>query len=173
MGTKFLAGHSTDSRLNTPPVSLRKRKPHPESSRLRGRLQALTHLGVHWGAIQGWRPVGPSLHSPSASLLERRLYAHLALIFVTAAKATPLDRLDLAASGFCCSPAGLRASLVAQVLRSLSAVQETQVWSPGWGDPLKKVTATHNTILAWRIPWTDKPGGLQSTGSQSQTRLSA
>ena len=47
--------------------------------------------------------------------------------FVTAAKATPLDRLDLAASGFCCSPAGLRASLVAQVLRSLSAVQETQV----------------------------------------------
>ena len=39
-------------------------------------------------------------------------------------------------------------------------------------DPLEKEMATHSSILAWRIPWTEEPGGLQSTGSQSQTRLS-
>ena len=43
---------------------------------------------------------------------------------------------------------------------------ETQVRSLGWEDPLEKDMATHSTILAWRIPWTAKPGGLQSMGSQ-------
>ena len=46
------------------------------------------------------------------------------------------------------------------------------VRSLGREDPLEKEMATHSTILAWRIPWTQEPGGLQSTGSQSQTRLS-
>ena len=41
----------------------------------------------------------------------------------------------------------------------------------GWEDPLEKEMATHSGILAWRIPWTEEPGGLQSTGSQSRTRL--
>ena len=45
-------------------------------------------------------------------------------------------------------------------------MQETQVWSQGWEDPLEKEMATHSIILAWRIPWTEGPGGLQSTGSQ-------
>ena len=43
---------------------------------------------------------------------------------------------------------------------------ETQVQSLGWGDPLEEGTATHSSILAWRIPWTEEPGGLQSMGSQ-------
>ena len=43
---------------------------------------------------------------------------------------------------------------------------ETWVWSLGWEDPLEKEMATHSSILAWRIPWTEEPGGLQSTGSQ-------
>ena len=43
---------------------------------------------------------------------------------------------------------------------------ETQVWSLGKEDPLEKETATHSSILAWRIPWTEQPGGLQSTGMQ-------
>ena len=51
-------------------------------------------------------------------------------------------------------------------------MQETQVRSPGREDPLEKEMATHSSILAWRIPWTEEPGGLQSTGSQSRTRLS-
>ena len=63
------------------------------------------------------------------------------------------------------------ASLVAQRIKRLPAMQETQVQSLGWEDPLEKEMATHSSILAWRIPWTEEPGGLQSTGSQSWTRL--
>ena len=45
-------------------------------------------------------------------------------------------------------------------------MQETWVWSLGWEDPLEKEMATHSSILAWRISWTEEPGGLQSMGSQ-------
>ena len=58
------------------------------------------------------------------------------------------------------------ASLVAQSVKNLSAVQETQVPSLGWEDPLEKEMATQSSILAWKISWTQEPGGLQSTGSQ-------
>ena len=60
-------------------------------------------------------------------------------------------------------------SLGAQMVKNLPAVQETWVQSPGWDDPLEKGMATHSSILAWRIPWTEEPGGLQSVGLQSQT----
>ena len=49
---------------------------------------------------------------------------------------------------------------------------ETQVRSLGQEDPLEKEMATHSRTLAWKIPWTEEPGGLQSMGPQSQTRLS-
>ena len=55
--------------------------------------------------------------------------------------------------------------LVAQTVRNLSAVQETWVRSLGQEDPLEKGMATHSSTLAWGIPWTEEPGGLQSTGS--------
>jgi len=58
------------------------------------------------------------------------------------------------------------ASLVAQRLKRLPAMWETWVPSLGWEDPLEKEMATHSSILAWRIPRTEEPGGLQSTGSQ-------
>ena len=58
------------------------------------------------------------------------------------------------------------ASLVAQSVKSLPAVQETWVRFLGWEDPLQKEMATHSSILAWRIPWTEEPGGLQSIGLQ-------
>ena len=48
----------------------------------------------------------------------------------------------------------------------MQEVQETQVWSLGWEDPMEKETETHSSILAWKIPWTEQPGRLQSTGSQ-------
>ena len=52
-------------------------------------------------------------------------------------------------------------------------VQETQVQSLGWEDPLEKETATHFSVLAWEVPWTEEPGGLQFKGSEeSQTGLS-
>ena len=60
----------------------------------------------------------------------------------------------------------LRASLVALLVKNLPAVQETQVRSLGWEDPLEKEMATHSTILAWKLPWTEESGGLQSMGSQ-------
>ena len=58
------------------------------------------------------------------------------------------------------------ASLVAQRIKHLPAMQETGVRSLGWEDPLEKEMATHSSTLSWRIPWTEEPGGLQSTGSQ-------
>ena len=58
------------------------------------------------------------------------------------------------------------ASLVAQGLKRLPLIQETWVRSLDWEDPLEKEMTTHSSILAWRIPWTEKPGGLQSMGSQ-------
>ena len=63
----------------------------------------------------------------------------------------------------------LRDSLVAQTVKSLPAVWETQVRSLGWEDPLEKDMATHSSILAWRISWTEEPGGLQSMESQKVT----
>ena len=55
---------------------------------------------------------------------------------------------------------------MAQRIKHLPAMQETRVQSLGWEDPLEKEMATHSSILAWRIPWTEEPGRLQSTGSQ-------
>ena len=59
------------------------------------------------------------------------------------------------------------------MIKKPPAMQETQVQSLGWEDLLEKEMATHSSILAWRIPWTEEPGGLQTMGLQkSQMRLS-
>ena len=60
----------------------------------------------------------------------------------------------------------LTASLVAQMIKNLPVMQETQVWSLGHEDFLEKRMAIHSSILAWRSPWTEEPGGLQSMGPQ-------
>ena len=52
------------------------------------------------------------------------------------------------------------------MIKNLSAIQETQVQSLGWEDTLEKEMAIHSSILAWKIPWTEEPGGLKSMGSQ-------
>ena len=59
------------------------------------------------------------------------------------------------------------ASLVAQTVKNLLAIQKTRVQSLGWEDPLEKGMATHSSVFAWRIPWTEEAGGLQSLGSHS------
>ena len=59
-----------------------------------------------------------------------------------------------------------KGSLIAQSVKNLPAMQETWVRFLGWEDTLEKEMATHSSILAWRIPWTEEPGGLQSMGSQ-------
>ena len=58
------------------------------------------------------------------------------------------------------------------MIKNLPAMQETQVQSLGWEDSLEKEMATHFSILAWRISWTQEPSQLQSMGPQSQTQLS-
>ena len=60
---------------------------------------------------------------------------------------------------------------MAQRLKRLPEMWETWVRSLGQGDLLEKEMATHSSILAWRIPWMEEPGRLQSMGSQSQTQL--
>ena len=60
----------------------------------------------------------------------------------------------------------VRASLVTQTVKNLPTMQVTWVQSLGWEDPLEEGMATHSSILAWRILWTEEPGVLQSIGSQ-------
>ena len=73
-------------------------------------------------------------------------------------------RVSTQPSGGGISPSlrGQRASLVAQLVKNLPAMQETRVPSLGREDPLEKEMATHSSILAWKISWTEEPGGLQS-----------
>ena len=58
------------------------------------------------------------------------------------------------------------------MVKNPPAIQEAWVQSLGWEGPLEKGMATHSSTLAWRIPWTEEPGGLKSMGMQSQTQLS-
>ena len=69
-------------------------------------------------------------------------------------------------SGLFVAPGQMRASLVAQTVKRLSAMLETWVRSLGWEDPLEKEMTTHSSTLAWKIPWTEEPGRLQSMGLQ-------
>ena len=59
---------------------------------------------------------------------------------------------------------GVLASLVVHLVKNSPAMQKTPVQFLDWEDPLEKGMVTHSSVLAWRIPWTDKPGGLQSMG---------
>ena len=90
---------------------------------------------------------------------------------VTRSCPTLCDPMDCSTAGF---PVHHQlpelASLVAQMVKNLPAMRETWVWSLGWEDALEESMATHSSILAWRIPWTEEPGRLQSTGSQSQSQ---
>ena len=69
-------------------------------------------------------------------------------------------------SGIVGSYGGFRTSLVAQMVKRLSTMQETWVRSLDWEDLLEKEMAAHSSTLAWKIPWTEEPGKLQSMGSQ-------
>ena len=62
--------------------------------------------------------------------------------------------------------------MVAQTVKCLLAMQDSRVRPLGWEDPLEKEMATHSSTLAWKIPWTEEPGRLQSMESQSRTQLS-
>ena len=55
------------------------------------------------------------------------------------------------------------------MVENLSAIQETQIWSLGWEDALERGMVTHSTILAWKIPWTEKHGGLQARRGRKES----
>ena len=65
-----------------------------------------------------------------------------------------------------------RTSLVAQMVKRLSTMQETQVRALGWEDPLEEEMAIHSSTIAWKIPWTEEPGRLVYGVTKSRTRLS-
>ena len=77
-------------------------------------------------------------------------------------KAIKLGPISLGGSGE--EKEAYKPSLMVQMVKNPPAMQETRVLSVGQGDPLEKEMATHSSILAWRIPWTGEPGGLQSIG---------
>ena len=87
---------------------------------------------------------------------------------LVAAKAEERSECDAKKYGFCFFFLKLifKASLVAQMVKCLPAMRETQVQSLGWEDLLEKEAATHSRTLAWRIPRAEEPGRLQSMGSQ-------
>ena len=85
------------------------------------------------------------------------LWNQTAHVHIPAGPLTPCTTLTVLGFGL---------TYVVQRLKRLPAMRETQVRSLGWEDPLEKEMATHSSILAWRIPWTEEPGGLQSTGLQ-------
>ena len=91
-------------------------------------------------------------HSSKASVIQRSAFfmVQLSLPYMTTGKTIALAIWIL---------------LVAQTVKSLPAMQETRVQSLGQEDLLEKEMATHSSILAWKIPWTEEPGGLQSMGS--------
>ena len=60
---------------------------------------------------------------------------------------------------------------MSQTIKNLSAIQEIRVRSLDWEDPLEKEMATHSSIPTWKIPWTEEPGRLQSTGSQKESDM--
>ena len=101
--------------------------------------------------------------SSSLSAIRVTSYAYQSLLFLPAILIPPCDSSNPA---FGMRYSECRPSQVAQKVKCLPAMWETQVWSLDWEDPLKKEMATHSSTLAWKIPWRKEPGRLQSMGLQ-------
>ena len=122
-----------------------------------GTEHSASNLKAAWAAVCRWATSYSSLHhSSSIHFLELFWRVH-ELTF------SKWPQLRVLLSKYYVS---IWASLVVQRVKHLPVVQETEVRSLGQEDPLEKEMATHSSILAWRIPWTEEPGGLQSTWLQ-------
>ena len=115
-------------------------------------------------AVQGTLRSLLQHHSSRASILRHSAFftVQLSYPYMTTGKTIALTRRIFVVL-YCIL---IRASLIAQLVKNLPAKQETRVQSLGQEDPLEKEMATHSSILAWRIPWTEEPSRLQSMGSQ-------
>ena len=145
-------------------------------------LQEITSRGVSRAPYPKWGPASPGslqevrISSPVPELLSQNLHVNK---FSRCFKCT-LKCQQYWPSGhfkrFCCSRGRLLwlqgFCCLAQTVKNSPVRQRTQVPFLSRGDPLEKGMATHSSTLAWRIPGKEEPGGLQSMGSQSQTRLS-
>ena len=120
-------------------------------------------------AVQGTLKSLLQHHSLKASILRHSVFfiVQLSYPYMTTGKTIALTRWTFVGKVisllFNMLP---RLVLVAQTVKRLPVMRETQVQSLGWEDPLEKEMATHSSILAWRILWIEEPGRLQSTGSQ-------
>ena len=114
-----------------------------------------------WGnrtTFSGWPGTWNATHGPGR---------HEFIIFNLGASGPQVWKEVDILLAICLSPqTNMGASLVAQMVKNLPAMLETWDQSLSWEDPLKQGMATHSSILAWKIPWTEEPGGLQSLGSQ-------
>ena len=108
----------------------------------------------------------------STIFLWQGIYSRLCLASVPNKCKLPNCQNKKGLAFFCLLPLSIKASLAAQTVKHLPAMRETRVRSLGQEDPLEKEMAIHSSTRAWKIPWMDEPGRLQSMGSQSRTRLS-
>ena len=114
----------------------------------------------------GCSPPGSSVHRIfQARVLEWGAIAFSKIIHYWLSIQSLDTKAQLSFPGWSQVPWVVRASLVAQMVKNLPAMQKTLVRPPGQDDPLDKGMATRSSILAWKIPWTEEPGGLQPTGS--------
>ena len=120
-----------------------------------GLLTGCSALGSHQSLLSLLSWVEDSLSAPGSSQWAR----HGPLAF-------SLVNLWLLLAGFWLTACGSRDSLLTQMVKSLPAMWETLVWSLGQEDPLEKEIAAHSSILAWKTPWMEEPGGLPSMGLQ-------
>ena len=138
-------------------------------------LEYLVWAGVvtlSGGPLRGGSPVSGWMQLPRSvtSTVHRPLASPVSVFSVFLSDFSLLMCLPFFLCNLChpvsvLAPTPILGGLPRQV-KNLSVIQETQVQSLGWEDPLEKGMATHYSILAWSIPWTEEPGGLQSIGSQ-------
>ena len=115
---------------------------------------------IHQHESTLWFPLEPPFHLPSQSHPSRLSQSTVLSSLCHTANSHWLFILHMVMNMFpCCS-------LVAQMVKHLSTMWETWVRALGWEDPLEKEMAIHSRTIAWRIPWTEEPGRLQSTGLQ-------
>ena len=136
-------------------------------------LPSLEHPGFRSSANEGWNPGALSLQVGNSLTWHTWGSATFPRPRLPKSKMTKLfdkiknDGLRMSITRLTFSLySAYQASLVAQTVKRLSAMQETQVWSLGWEDPLEKEMAAHSSTLAWKTPWTEESGRLQSMGLQ-------
>ena len=136
-------------------------------------VKRLSTMWETWVQSLGWEVPWRRKWQPTPVLLPRKFHGRekpgvhgVAKSRTQLSDFTSLHFTYFATKGPCSQGYGFMTSLVAQMVKRLSTMRETQVRSLGWEDPLEKEMAIHSSTTAWKIPWTEEPGRLQPMGSQ-------